>query len=328
MAHDLEIINGEAQMFSVRETPWHGLGKIVSSAPTAAEAIRLAGLDWKVIENQIYHCQPQLQGEMTQITSHKAIVRETDDKVLGIVGKDYTPLQNDKAFDFFNPFIESGLASFETAGSLRDGKTIWVLAKLNKTPIEIGKGDIVNKYLLLSNGHDGLMAVRTGFTPIRVVCNNTLAMSHENANSKLLRIFHSRNVNVRLEAVQQIINAADAKFEATADQYRALSRSDVDQKKLAKYVEIVFGFSGVDEQRRQIAKEKITENITRLFETGVGQDLKGAKGTYWGLYNAVTEMLSWEKGRTEDSRLNSLWFGQAKQVNQNALSVALKMAVG
>ena len=328
MAHDLEIINGEAQMFSVRETPWHSLGRVVASAPTAAEAIRLAGLDWKVIENNLYHSIQDYPDAKIQITSHKALIRSTDNKVLGIVGKDYTPLQNEKAFEFFNPFIESGLASFETAGSLRDGKTVWVLAKLNKTPIEIGKGDIVNKYLLLSNGHDGLMAVRTGFTPIRVVCNNTLAMSHENANSKLLRIFHSRNVNVRLEAVQQIINAADAKFEATAEQYRALSRSDVDQKALAKYVEVVFGFSTVDEQRRQIAKEKITENITKLFETGVGQDLKGAKGTYWGLYNAVTEMLSWEKGRTEDSRLNSLWFGQSKQTNQNALSMALKMAAG
>jgi phage/plasmid-like protein (TIGR03299 family) len=318
MAHQVE------QMFSVKQTPWHGLGHIIQEAPTAEEAIKLAGLNWNVQEQSIYRI---ISGQPEKVESHKMLIRDDNDKQLGIVGKDYAPLQNDKAFQFFNPFIESGLAQFETAGCLREGKTVWVLAKLNKAPIEIGKGDQVAKFLLLSNGHDGSMAVRVGFTPIRVVCANTLAMSHEAGESKLLRFFHSKQVNQRLDAVQEIINAADAKFEATAEQYRALAKADVDQKALSKYVEIVFKFSAIEEARRQMAKDRITQDITRLFETGRGQDLKGAKGTYWGLYNAVTELLSYEKGRTEDSRLNSLWFGDSKLTNKRALETALEMVV-
>ena len=324
MAHELEIVNGEAQMFSVKETPWHGLGKIVQEAPTAEEAIKLAGLDWKVEEKQIYSFFGLPGVEYSRIESHKAILRATDRKVLGVVGKDYHPLQNDKAFEFFNPFVESGLASFETAGSLRDGKVIWVLAKLNKAPIEVGRGDAINKYLMLSNGHDGTMAVRVGFTPIRVVCANTLAMSIGSKDARLLRVMHSKQVNTNVERIRELVNAADAKFEATAEQYQELTRHDVNQKDLQKYVEIVFKYSAVEEQRRQMAKDRMIQDITRLFETGRDNDLPGAKGTYWGLYNAVTEYLSWEKGKTSDSRLNSLWFGDAGRLNKFALDAALK----
>jgi phage/plasmid-like protein (TIGR03299 family) len=318
MAHEVE------NMFSVKETPWHGLGKIVTEAPTAEEAIVAAGLNWKVVEQPLYR-GGSFPDAAELVTSHKALIRDTDNKQLGIVGVGYKPLQNEKAFNFFNPFIDSGLASFETAGSLREGKTVWILAKLNKAPIEIGKGDAVNKYLLLSNGHDGSMAVRTGFTPIRVVCANTLAMSHSNDKSRLLRVNHSSRVNENLDKIRDIVNAADAKFEATADQYRALSRSDVSQKELEAYVEIVFQFKNLDAERRALAKKKAVENIQRLFETGYGQDLKGAKGTYWGLYNAVTQYLSYEKGRNEDSRLNSLWFGNSSVINQRALDKAVHL---
>jgi hypothetical protein len=150
-------------------------------------------------------------------------------------------------------------------------------------------------------------------------------MSHDAAQTKLLRIFHSKQVTKRLDAVQEIINAADAKFEATAEQYKALAKKDVDQKKLQAYVEVVFGFSAVEEGRRQKAKDRTMADITRLFEVGRGQELKSAKGTVWGLYNSVTEYLSYEKGRTDDSRLNSLWFGDSRLMNQKALGAALEL---
>lgn len=318
MAHQLE------QMFSVKETPWHGLGRIIQEAPTAEEAIKLAGLDWQVVEQPIFRAE---EGEAYKlIPSHKSVVRASDNSTLGVVSQKFTPLQNSEAFEFFNPFIESGLATFETAGSLRNGKTVWVLARLNKAPIEVGKGDAVNKFLMLSNSHDGTMAVRTGFTPIRVVCANTLAMSHAAKDSKLLRVMHSKQVKIRLDAIQQIVNAADAKFEATAEQYRKLVRTDVDQKALAAYVEVVFGYSAVEEERRAIAKKRTIEDITRLFETGRGSELSTAKGTYWGLYNAVTEYLSYDYGKTQDSRLNSLWFGESARVSNRALQHALVAA--
>lgn len=313
-------------MFSVKETPWHKLGRIVSEAPNAEQAIKLAGLDWQVQEQPIY--RQVEEGAFEQIESHKALYRSDNGFQLSVVGSGYTPLQNEKAFSFFNPFVESGEASFETAGSLRAGKTVWILAKLNKTPIEVGKGDEVAKFLLLSNSHDGTMAVRTGFTPIRVVCANTLAMSHDTtySASKLIRFSHSSKVAERLDQIRDIVKAADAKFEATAEQYRALSKADVNQKDLEKYVNIVFDFKSVDEQRREIARQKAVQNIQRLFETGYGSDLKSHKGTYWGLYNAVTQYLSYEKGRDE-SRLNSLWFGDSAIINAKAFQAAVKEVV-
>lgn len=321
MAHLVE------SMFSVQKTPWHKLGTIVQNAPTAEEAIKLAGLNWQVVERQLFSLSGPEGQDFERIKTHKTLLRSDNWKPLSVVGEKYTPLQNDKAFDFFNPFIESGLASFETAGSLREGKTIWILAKLNKAPIEIGKGDPVNKYLLLSNSHDGTMAVRTGFTPIRVVCANTLALSHEFKTSKLLRVNHSKKVVENLDKIQEIINAADAKFEATAEQYQALSRKDVNQKDLEKYVDIIFTSTNLNAERKELARKKALQNIQRLFETGYGADLKSARGTYWGLYNSVTQYLSYENGRNEDSRLNSLWFGNAYRKNQEALNLALKMAV-
>lgn len=318
MAHEVQ------QMFSVKVTPWHGLGHVVQTAPTAEEAIKLAGLNWGVKE------QPLLRrneaGETELVYSHKALVRTDNGEQLGIVGEGYTPLQNEKAFSFFNPFIESGLASFETAGSLRQGKTVWILAKLNKEPIRVGNDDPVDKYLLLSNAHDGTMAVRTGFTPIRVVCANTLAMSHSDGNSRLLRVNHSARVADRLDEIQTIINAADRKFEATAEQYQFLAKRGVNQKDVEKYVELVFDFKSVDEERRKIAMQKQVENIQNLFETGYGSNLKSANGTYWGLYNAVTQYLSYEKGNSDQTRLNSLWFGASSLVNKTALEVAVTLS--
>ncbi len=318
MAHQVE------NMFSVKETPWHKLGVIVNEAPTAAEAIKMAGLNWQALTQPIYRKDGE---EFKIVTTHKALVRNTDGKQLSVVGTKFEPLQNDKAFEFFNPFIESGLASFETAGSLREGRTIWILARLNKAPIDVGSGDVVNKYLLLSNSHDGTMAIRTGFTPVRVVCANTLALTTQGNDSQLLRIRHTANLHDRLDNVQKIVNAADAKFEATAEQYRALTKKDVDQKSLEKYVEIVFGIKGMNEQRREIAKQNAVRSIQSLFETGRGMDLKAANGTYWGLYNAVTEYLSYDKGRDESSRLNSLWFGASRIQNDIALKTALEMVV-
>lgn len=320
MAHHVQ------QMFSVKETPWHRLGHIVQEAPTAEEAIKLAGLNWQVVEKQIYAFDHS-KNIYARCKTHKALHRSDTDDQLGVVGEGYHPLQNEKAFQFFNPFIENGLASFETAGSLRGGKTIWILAKLNKAPIEVGKGDEVAKFLLLSNGHDGTMAVRTGFTPIRVVCANTLALSHGAKNSKLLRLTHSKSLESRLDQIKEIVNAADARFEATAEQYRALAKSDVNQKDLEAYVDVVFHNPSLAQQRKELARKKQIESIQKLFETGYGAELKSAKGTYWGLYNAVTQYLSYEKGKGEDSRLNSLWFGHSNNVNQRSLDLALKMAV-
>ncbi len=317
MAHNIE------SMFSVRQTPWHGLGHVVDSAPTAAEAIKLAGLDWQVLEKPVY----QRVGEAFQaIPDQKAITRSSDDSVLSIMTNNYQPLQNAKAFEFFNPFIDSGLAAFETAGSLRQGKVVWILATLNRAPIEVGKGgDVVNKHLLLSNSHDGSMAVRVGFTPIRVVCNNTLSAAHRDGDSKLLRIKHAGNLQANLDNVQAMVNALDARFDATAAQYNALANCSVNAADLANYVNVIFDLNPAGDERAKLRAKKMQETITKLFENGAGAQLQSARGTLWGAYNAVTEYLTHDHGKNIDgSRLNSNWFGENMRTNDFALETALR----
>lgn len=314
MAHQVE------QMFSVKETPWHKLGRVVQEAPTVEEAIKLAGLDWKVVTRPLF--VRANDGAEIELTTHQQYFRNSDGKQLAVLTKNFHPLQNDEAFKFFNPFIESGLASLETAGSLREGKTVWILAKLNTAPLDVGGGDTVQKMLLLSNSHDGTMAVRVSFTPIRVVCANTLQLSHNDANTSKIRIFHSSQVNQNLDRVREIVNAADAKFEATSEQYKALARAKVNQSDLEKYVVEVFDID-MKSERAELAKKKAVENIQRLFETGYGSDLKSAKGTYWGLYNAVTQYISYERG-SDKSRLEQAWFGNGMKMNERALDLALE----
>lgn len=322
MSHELEIIDGNAQMFYRGETPWHKLGTFIEPEKelTSEDAIVAAGLDWSVETQPLYLADGTL-------APSRAVVRTDRNDILGVVGKGYTPLQNKKAFDFFDPFIQSGQAAFETAGSLRGGKRVWVLAKLSGETLRIKGDDIVDKYILLSNSHDGTMAVRAGFTPIRVVCANTMAMAHQKGTSSLIRINHGRNVEENVEKVREIMNLANQQFEATAEQYRFLASKQVNQKDLETLVKLVFtGPKYVEMEREGLTPNKrIIENIIPLFEKGRGNDMTEIKGTAWAAYNAVNEYLQYERGSDEDTRLNNMWFGDSATLNQRALDIITKI---
>lgn len=314
MAHEIE------NMMYVGETPWHGLGVSVSKAPSVEEAIKLAGLDWKV------NLAPLFTQEGTQVT-HRATMRDSDRSILGVVGPGYTPVQNEKAFEFFNPFVQSGEAELETAGSLREGRRIWVLAKIAGNTREVVPGDPVEHYVMLSNSHDGTTSVQVGFTPIRVVCANTLAAAHNDARSTLLRIRHTRNVEDTLDAVRDTMAVSQREFQATMEQYKLLARKNVAKGDIEKYVKIVFyKDKDLEKQRTKARYDEMTNTIKRLFETGRGNDLPQVRGTFWALYNATTEYLSYEYGKTQDARLSSLWFGENVEKNEMALKVAVSAA--
>jgi phage/plasmid-like protein (TIGR03299 family) len=319
MAHLVE------QMFSVKETPWHGLGHIVQEAPTSKEALDIAGLNWTVSKRPII--MMNADGTATELHDYKAITRDSDNTVYNVMSNNYEPLQNLQAFEFFDQFVDKGLARYETAGSLSEGAKVWILASLNKDPMEIGKNDAVNKFLMLSNGHDGTMAVRVGFTPIRVVCANTLKMAHEDNASRLIRVSHSKNVAKNVELLRESIDLADQKFETTAEIYRRMAATGVRREDLETYVRQVFEITKIaDPEMRAKREKKMFEIVTKNFETGRGAELASANGTVWGLYNAVTEYLSYERGHEQDTRLKALWFGHSAQTNQKALNAAIKMA--
>lgn len=309
MAHQIE------EMMYVGQTPWHNLGNRFIEAPkTMEEAMVAAGLNWTVSTQDLFLADGRK-------APAKVTVRDSDKSILGTVGLGYKPLQNQHAFDFFNPFVETGVASIETAGSLMDGKRVWVQAKI-KSDVDVVKGnDIIERYILLSNSHDGTMAVRAGFTPQRVVCNNTLTMAHHNGESQLIRIKHGANVQENVMAVSKIMNLANNAFEATLEQYKLLANKDINSKDLEKYIKIVFK---LDEDKEGSGK-KLLSNIIPLFEKGRGNDMSEIKGTYWAAYNSISEYLQYQKGTDAQIRLNNLWFGSSRATLERALEEAVKM---
>lgn len=326
MAHELEVVDGKARMFYVGAAPWHGLGTTLNEPPTIEEGIIRAGLDWDV---RLQPLHTRFDGEEMSVPGY-ATVRSTDRKVLGVVGPTYRPVQNKDAFKFFQPFIDAKEATLETAGSLRGGTRVWVLARVCQTATEIAPNDPVERFILLSNGHDGTLAVRAGLTPVRVVCQNTLTMAHGDGGSKLLRIRHTAKAKEALDLVQQTMRAVNAEFEATFEQFKMLAKKGVRKEDLEKYVRRVFAPKLVekpsDAEGEKDSCERLLPPIIRLFEEGAGSDLPGSKGTWWGAYNSVTAFLSHERGRSTDNRLNSIWFGDSLRLNSVALRTAVLMA--
>ena len=330
MAH--EIMENDS-MFSVIETPWHGLGKVLDSPPTIEEGLITAGLDWTVTPRPLYARVPV--GDYLRATpvDYQAIQRDDTGEILGVVGPAYQPLQNKEAFDVFGPLVEDGSLFLETAGSLKNGRRVWVLAKINADSADIGKGDEIKPYVLLSTSHDGTMAARLGFTPIRVVCNNTLSYAESSGASKLVRVFHKGDIAGGLAALRETLDLTKATFTTTIEKYRYLASKEISVADLEKYVKITFMPEFEEELKRAQDVEEAIEMILTptqkkvidLFENGRGSDLPKAR-TWWGAYNSINEWLNYMKGRDQDNRLNGLWFGDGYNFNRVALDNAIRMA--
>jgi len=332
MPHEVE------EMFSVRKTPWHGLGSVVQRAPTTADAIRLAGLDWRVGLKPLQLREQNGQADPVSVPA-QAVVRESDNSILGVVGPKWHPLQNADAFRWFDPFVETGLCRFETAGSLQQGRRVWILAEITGGAAEIGPGDAVRRFLLLSNSHDGSLAVRIGFTPIRVVCANTLAAAHAGRDSQLVRFRHTSGLVRLLDDFRDVVRLANRTFEATVEQYQHLARSrTVSRNDLREYVKRVLDLSKAMPKTTSqeiaargrggltVQSAEALAAVLENFDSGKGAHLATATGTWWGAYNAVTEYLSYTRGKTQEARLDSLWFGDSARLSREALTVALQLS--
>jgi len=374
MAHEHE------SSMAVGIQAWHGLANLLAVAPkNSAEAIIAAGCDWIVSERPIFIGSPN--DKMIAEAGWKAIVRESDNSVLGIVGSKYKPIQNQLAFEFFDPFIADGSASFETAGSLRKGAVVWVLAKVKGLAGEVGTGDEVAAYLLLYNYHDGTRALGILWTPIRVVCKNTLdaATISNKRGQNGIRIHHHGKCAETLKAVQNMIDMQAKTFSLSLDQYRAMRDTPMDVEGLKKYVKkiivpqdrsdmadmmkdllnpVAAKFnaemkSTSDQQRRDIVTDLLSahenrdslaertemvqelistekmprayEKIENAFHVAPGAEMAGS--TVWGAYNAVTYWLDHERGQSDQSRMNSSWFGPGKTLRAKAHAEAMALVL-
>jgi phage/plasmid-like protein (TIGR03299 family) len=323
MSHEIEIINGKASMMFAGKTPWHSLGQQLEEGDLydIEKAIPKSGLDWTAELVRLV-----TQDDSTPV-SRFAVRRTTDKKVLGTVGEGYHILQNIDAFKWFQPFLEAKTAQLNTAGSLRGGSRIWILARICGDPLVIAKDDLIERYILLSHSHDGTLSVRAGFSPIRVVCANTLSLAHKDNASKLIRIKHSKDVLQNLENIRETMNLVNQEFEATAEQYRLLVNKQINQNDLEKYVKKILKVENVKNSDLSTRMKNIIGNITELCECGRGNNLPSVRGTYWTAYNGVNEYLSYVRGNSADNRLNSLWFGDGAIMNKFALETALDMVV-
>lgn len=304
-------------MMYVGKTPWHGQGTKLEEPPTAAEAIRAAGLNWKVEKRPLF-TSAKADQDLLEVPGFSAVARKGTNRILGVVGKTWQPLQNKDAFKFFDPFVKSGAAEYHVAGALKGGRYVWVLAKLKGDPMMVAKGDEIERFLLLSNSHDGKSAINVRFTPIRVVCMNTLSMAEGDDAAPFLRIRHAGNVKQTLSKVQEVVNITNRSFEATIEQYRFLARRQVGN--ILRYVLDVLQVSDDAEK-----PPRAFGNIIELFECGRGQDNPAIRGSMWSAYNAVTEWVDYERGR-DNTRLHAAWYGEGRRIKQRALEIATDLS--
>jgi phage/plasmid-like protein (TIGR03299 family) len=311
--------------------PWHGFSTPIQEefAYDVDKAIQLAKVDWDVLTEPLYlageQCGFAPDGsplyKLGAMAGTSAIVRNTDRRIVGEVGGGYVPLQNKKCFDWFRPILDARQARIESLGSLRGGSVIWALARLAGEPAMVAEGDEVIRYLLLSHSHDGSMSIRAGFTPVRVVCMNTLAFAHRSDASKLIRIRHSAQAESNLEAVRETMNMVMQSFEAGIEEFRRLASKHINQSDVRKYVAAVFEVA--DLATASTRMQNIVNKVCMLSAKGRGNELKSVRGTLWTAYNGITEYLSHDRGRSAACRQGSLWFGDAAKLSKRALELAL-----
>jgi phage/plasmid-like protein (TIGR03299 family) len=244
MAHHIyfiEEIKGHS-FFSVKEKPWHNLGQIVEEYPTSFEAIAHAGLDFEVEKRRLFTpsapivTQDFIDSGRLDIPDYCSTVRTDNDTVLGVVGKDYHIIQNRDAFSFFDSIVGGDGILYETAGALGKGERIFITAKLPYY-IRVGKEDLIEKYLFLTTSHDASGSITAAFTPIRIVCANTLNAAMR-SKTNTLRIRHTSNAKDRLEQAHKVMGISDtlsSSLEAVFNYWTKTRISDRDVKKLIQH---------------------------------------------------------------------------------------------
>ena len=264
-------------MFSVREKPWHGLGTIVEEAPASAEALRLAGLDWEVVQEPIYTA---FGG---RVDSYKANVRSTDRRVLGVVSDRYKVVQNIEAFSFTDELLGKEVR-YETAGSLQEGKKIWLLARLPREYIIAGER--ISPYLIFSNTHDGSGSVKVAVTPVRVVCNNTLNLALSTA-SRSFSMMHTGNIQGKIQEARETLFMAEKYMDSLGVEFEQLRRQKVTDEQVKEYVELLLP---MEKEPTPIQSKNIlrlrSDMMKRYYDA---PDLKGIGNNAYRFINAVSD---------------------------------------
>lgn len=223
MAANIETI------FYTREKPWHGLGTRVIESPISKDALRLAGLDWKVLQEPIYTETEEL------IESYKANVRDTDCKVLGVVTNRYKVIQNEEAFAFTDALLGEGVR-YKTAGSLQGGRKVWLLAHM---PHEyIISGERISPYQVFSNTHDGSGAIKVALTPVCVVCINTLNLALSTAKRSWSMV-HTGDIQSKMKEAKDTLFMAEKYMDSLGKEFENLRMKKLTDQEVLDFIEIL-----------------------------------------------------------------------------------------
>lgn len=324
MPHELANTNGQAAMAYFGETPWHGLGTSLEEPATAEEAIAAAGLDYDVELTSIQ------TDEGLPVPDRRAVVREDTQEVLGVVGKSYQPVQNRQCFGFLDAVVADGSIRYHTAGALGKGERVWMLAKLPDQIRVKNSDDVTEQFLLLSNSHDGSSSLRVFFTPIRVVCANTLGMAERRSRGSGISIVHKGDLAAKVGEAQEILGLAKRFYDDLETRINRLAHHHPSRRQLEVYFESLYPDRPESSNKRS---SNIRTRLIDLFENGVGQDIPQVRHSTWAAFNAVTEYVDHHRatrGQNDVSRasrrLESAWFGSGARLKSKAWTLALEMA--
>lgn len=264
-------------MLSAKERPWHGIGTVVEEAPTSEDAIRIARLDWSVDQFPVFANGNEIPGCF-------ANVRSDTNEALGVVRNRYKIVQNTEAFDFVDGIVANKNieARYETAGSLFNGRRIFLLVKLPENDL---LGDKVENYLFFTNSHDGCSALTAGITNVRVVCNNTLQMAIKGCERKW-SCRHTTNIEGKKQQAKEALGMAVKYMEGMEKTAEELASVKISKDKFIR------AFSDKLDKIRYNEKAK-NETINRIITIyDEKDDLQNFKGTGWGIYNATADFIS------------------------------------
>ena len=299
--------------------PWHKEGTAIDGLATSAQAIEASGLDWDV------EVEPVFLEDGAEVEDSKAIVRQSDRKVFNVLGNRYTPLQNKEAFEFFDGVVGEDEAIYETAGSLKGGKVVWLLAKMPDY-IRIGNtDDVIKKYVLLANSHDGSSPVTVQTTPIRVVCNNTLTTALKGSSNRI-KVRHTKNMIVNLEQGRRAMGLVNKIYTQLDDIYNEMGNVNLTTDTMDEYLNNVLN-NGKEEVATR-TENKIMD-VKRVYEEGAGVDdpaILDGRDNMWRLYNSLTEYVDHYKNYNQGTdHLHAISMGSGAKLKEKAFKEAVKM---
>lgn len=264
-------------MYSTREKPWHGLGTVVREAPASEDALRLAGLDWNVVQEPIYTpCREKIEG-------FKANVRDTDRKVLGVVSDRYKVVQNVEAFSFTDELLGHGVR-YETAGSLSGGRRVWLLARLPREYIIAGER--ISPYLVFSNTHDGSGSVKVAVTPVRVICNNTLNLALETAQRSFSMV-HTGNISDKITEARDTLFKAESYMDRLGAEFEQLHQQKVTDAEVQKYIELLIPMESNATRTQEKNVNRLREDLAMRYYDA--PDLQKVGKNAYRFINAVSD---------------------------------------